>query len=210
MNRTAILTLVSAMILGFTFSAAAQQKIAVIDLEKVVRLHPNTAEDKKAYEKTFKEFEAEKETLQAKAKAAAKEFETAAREASNQALSEAKRKDAAEKALNLRDAALRAEKEAIETIRDRQRQLDAQERKMLKRTVDEIELAIKRFSEAKGIDLVLPLPSARSGVGAVIYSKPELDITSDIMKVIGIPEPQPISSDVVAVPGAVPAGAKAD
>lgn len=200
MKRFPLLTLVSAIAVFMSVSAAAQQKIAVIDLEKIVRLHPNTAEDKKAYEKVFKEFSAEKDELQAAALKARKEFETAAREAVNPALSDSRRKEAEASAIAKRDAALLAEKTAIEKVRERQRQLDDQEREMLKRTVDQIELAIKRYSEAKGFDLVLPLPSAKSAIGAVIYSKPELDITKDIMDVIGIKVPDPVSSEAVAVP----------
>ena len=181
-----VLAAVLALFLSLT--ASAQQKIAVVDLEKLIRLHPNTAEDKKQLEATLKDYNKQKEQLQSVAAATRKAFEAAVREATNPALSEAAKQKAEAAALEKRQAALEADRNAAEEIRKLQRDLNAQELKMLKRTSDEIERAVAAYAKGNGIDLVLQLPSKLSPGAGVVYSKPEMDITAAIMELMGIPE----------------------
>ena len=65
MRNLSIHFLAAVLALSVTATAYAQQKIAVVDLEKLIRLHPNTAEDKKTLEGTIKDFNKQKEQLQA-------------------------------------------------------------------------------------------------------------------------------------------------
>ncbi len=190
MRNMSIHFLAAVLALSFTATAYAQQKIAVVDLEKLIRLHPNTAEDKKTLEVTLKDFNKQKEQLQALAASTRKAFEEAAREATNPALSESARKKAEAVAIDKRQAALEAARGAEEKIRELQRELNKQEMKMLKRTSDIIERAIAAYARGNGIDLVLQLPSRLSAGTGVIYSKPEMDITGEIMKLLGIEEPE--------------------
>ena len=184
-----VLAAVLALFLSLT--ASAQQKIAVVDLEKLIRLHPNTAEDKKQLEATLKDYNKQKEQLQSVAAATRKAFEAAVREATNPALSEAAKQKAEAAALEKRQAALEADRNAAEEIRKLQRDLNAQELKMLKRTSDEIERAVAAYAKGNGIDLVLQLPSKLSPGTGVVYSKPEMDITAAIMELMGIPDEEP-------------------
>ena len=190
MRNWSIHFLAAVLALSFTATAYAQQKIAVVDLEKLIRLHPNTAEDKKTLEATLKDFNKQKEQLQALAASTRKAFEEAAREATNPALSESARKKAETVAMDKRQAALEAARGAEEKIRELQRELNKQEMKMLKRTSDIIERAIAAYARGNGFDLVLQLPSRLSAGTGVIYSKPEMDITADVMKLLGIEEPE--------------------
>ncbi len=190
MRNMSIHFLAAVLALSFTATAYAQQKIAVVDLEKLIRLHPNTAEDKKTLEGTLKDFNKQKEQLQALAASTRKAFEEAAREATNPALSESARKKAEAVALDKRQAALEAARGAEEKIRELQRELNKQEMKMLKRTSDIIERAIAAYARGNGFDLVLQLPSRLSAGTGVIYSKPEMDITAEVMKLLGIEEPE--------------------
>ena len=189
MRNLSVHFLVALVAIVLTGAAHAQQKIAVVDLEKLIRLHPNTAEDKKTLEGTLKDFNKQKEQLQALAASTRKAYEAAVREATNPALSEAARKKAETAALDKRQAALEADRGASEKIRELQRELNAQELKMLKRTSDIIERAIAAYARGNGIDLVLQLPSRLSAGAGVIYSRPEMDITEEIMKLLGIEEP---------------------
>ena len=190
MRNWSIHFLAAVLALSFTATAYAQQKIAVVDLEKLIRLHPNTAEDKKTLEATLKDFNKQKEQLQSLAASTRKAFEEAAREATNPALSESARKKAETVAMDKRQAALEAARGAEEKIRELQRELNKQEMKMLKRTSDIIERAIAAYARGNGFDLVLQLPSRLSAGTGVIYSKPEMDITADVMKLLGIEEPE--------------------
>ena len=189
MRNWSVHFLVAFLALSVTGAAYAQQKIAVVDLEKLIRLHPNTAEDKKTLEGTLKDFNKQKEQLQALAASTRKAYEAAVREATNPALSEAARKKAEATAMDKRQAALEADRGASEKIRELQRELNAQELKMLRRTSDIIERAIAAYARGNGIDVVLQLPSRLSAGTGVIYSKPEMDITGEIMKLLDIEEP---------------------
>ena len=189
MRTHALPFLAAALALSLSLTASAQQKIAVVDLEKLIRLHPNTAEDKKQLEATLKDYNKQKEQLQSVAASTRKAFEAAVREATNPALSEAAKQKAEAAALEKRQAALEADRNAAEEIRKLQRDLNAQELKMLKRTSDEIERTIAAYAKGNGIDLVLQLPSKLSPGTGVVYSKPEMDITAAIMKLLGIEEP---------------------
>lgn len=183
--------LAAALALFLSLTALAQQKIAVVDLEKLIRLHPNTAEDKKQLEATLKDYNKQKEQLQSVAASTRKAFEAAVREVANPALSEAAKQKAEAAALEKRQAALEADRNAAEEIRKLQRDLNAQELKMLKRTSDVIERAIAAYAKGNGIDLVLQLPSKLSPGAGVVYSKPEMDITAAIMDLMGIPDEEP-------------------
>ncbi len=198
MRNLSIHFLAAILALSVTATAYAQQKIAVVDLEKLIRLHPNTAEDKKTLEATLKDFNKQKEQLQALAASTRKAFEEAAREATNPALSESARKKAETVAMDKRQAALEAARGADDKIRELQRELNKQEMKMLKRTSDIIERATAAYARGNGIDLVLQLPSRLSAGTGVIYSKPEMDITEEIMKLLGIEEPEEDDADAAS------------
>ena len=161
--------------------------IAVVDLEELVRLHPNTASDKKLLEQTLKEFTAQKEQLQTRFDSARKAFEEAVREVQNPALSEKAKKKAEDEALTRRTAAVEAERELTETVRSLQRQLTDQEVRMLKRTTAEIEEAVAAYARTQKLALVLQLPGEKIGaVSGVLYAAPPMNITTNIMKLMGI------------------------
>lgn len=184
-HRFPILMSVLAVLLAV--SASAQQKIAVVDLEKLIRLHPNTIADKELLEATLKDYSAQKEQLQSVAISTRKAYEEAIREASNAALSESAKQKAEAAAMEKRQAAIEADRNAAEKVRELQRSLNEQEMRMLKRTSDVIERAVNAYAKGKGIDLVLQLPSGKLGaISGVIYSNENMDITPDIMKLLGI------------------------
>ena len=195
MRNISFSLLAAALALVLSATANAQPKIAVVDLEKLIRLHPNTADDKKLLEATLKNYNKQKEQLKSLAASTAKAFEAAYAETKNPALSEAARKKAEDAAIEKRKAALEADRNASEKIREMQRDLNAQELKMLKRTSDIIEGVIGEYARENGIDLVLQLPSKLSPGAGVIYSKPEMDITAEIMKKMDIPDEEPAPED---------------
>ncbi|MGI6098295.1 MAG: OmpH family outer membrane protein [Lentisphaerae bacterium] len=185
MRNCVLILLATACLAGTVFGQAPT--IAVVDLEELVSLHPNTAADKKLLEQTLKEFTAEKEELKERFEKARDAFEEAVKEVQNPALSEKAKKKAEDEALKRRTAALNAEREMSERVRALQRQLTEQEVRMLKRTASEIEDAIAGYARAKKIDLVLQLPGEKLGaVSGVLYAAPPLNITTNIMTLLGI------------------------
>ena len=179
----------------------AQSKVAVINLGKLIELHPNTARDKAVLEATLKDFAAQRDQLKAEVMLKRKEFEEAARAVDNPALSDKARAEAKANLLAKRDIALEAEKNTTEKVRDLQKQLTEQEIRMLKITSDEIRDATKAYAKKHGIDVVLQGPDPKHQiVSSVFYSNPAVDITKPIMDLLGIKEP----------PAEVPSDDKAD
>ena len=180
----------AALALSIASAAYAQQRIAVVDFEKLVRLHPNTADDKRQLEATLKDYNAQKEQLQNVAVSTRKAFEEAAREAANPALSDSARQKAEATALEKRQAALEADRNAAEKVRELQRDLNEQEMRMLRRTSQIIERAISAYAKGNNIDIVLQLPSRLGAGSGVVYNKDDADITSAVMALLGIEEPK--------------------
>ncbi len=166
---------------------AQTPSIAVIDIEELVQLHPNTKGDKKLLEETLRDYSGQKEQLALRLKEARKAFESSVEEVRNPALSEKAKKRAEDEALERREAALEAEREYDETVRALQRQLTEQEVRMLRRTTTEIEEAVAAYAKAKQIDLVLQLPGEKLGAASgVMFAAPSLNITTNIMELLGI------------------------
>ena len=184
---TTKLKVVFSVAVAVAFSVFAETKFATIDLEQIVKLHPNTEADKKLLEKTLQEYTSQADAAEAAALAARKALEAAANEVRNPALSEKARKTAEADAKAKYEAARTAEQTLVETKRNLQRRLTEQEVMMLKRTIDEIEDVIAKYAKEKGLSAVVPTTGAKLGVSpAFIWSDPALDITADIMKIMKI------------------------
>ena len=116
--------------------AFAETKIATIDIEKIVRLHPNTASDKKLLQKTLQDYQAEAEALESAALAARKAFDSAAENMRNPALGEKARKAAEDDAKQKYEAARAAERAFLEKKQGLQRSLTDQEVRMQRLLTD--------------------------------------------------------------------------
>ncbi len=199
--RVWTLPLVLGILSVMTIMARAQNTVAVVDLEELIRLHPNTVADKKLLEETLKEFNAQKDELRQKVEETRREYESAVAEERNPALNEKARQDLARMTENRRASAMEAEREYGETVRSLQRQLTDQEVRMLKRTASEIEAEVAAYARKNGLQLVLQLPGRKMGAASgVIFAADALDITSAIMKQMGIDPPPPEQDDAVQVP----------
>lgn len=182
------IALLAAGLIGITGAAfAAELKVGVIDIEELVRLHPNTAGDKKLLEQTLKDYGERRERLQTQAEDARKAFEAAVKEAQNPALGEKARQRLEEEAMKKRETAVSTDREYTETVRRLQRDLTDQEVRMLKRTTAEIEQVVGAYSREQGLQLVLQLPGRKLGASSgVVFAEPGLDITAAIMQRMGI------------------------
>jgi Skp family chaperone for outer membrane proteins len=199
-------------------ASAADQPVAVVDMERLVRLHPNTASDKKLLEQTLKDFTEQKDALQRDAEATRKAYEAAVKEAQNPALSDKARQRQEEDAQRKREAALKAERDYAETVRSLQRQLAEQELRMLRRTRDAIAESVAAVARERRLSLVLELPGRKLGnASGVAYSEPSLDITAAVMQRLGIQpgampedddEPAAARSATNARPAAASGGAR--
>jgi len=180
------LTVLSVLLVG---TAAADAKIGVVDMSKLVQAHPDTAEADELLEKQADEFEMEKDEYLSRFNAMREDFEKARAEASNKALSEEarekKRDEAREKLVALEEF----QQEIRETTLKRQKQLTDQGDRMRRRIVGKIVEVVDKYASDNGYALILDTANrGLSGVESVIYADEKLDVTDAILKLITEPD----------------------
>jgi Skp family chaperone for outer membrane proteins len=163
---------------------AQSVSVAVVDLEELIRLHPNTARDKKVLEQTLKDYKAEGEDLQRRIEALQEDFEKARKEAQDPALSDKARRVAEESAARKGEELSAASRQARDKMQLRQQMLSEQQMRMVRTTTEDIREAVGKYAAERKVLLVLPQ-------AAVLYQDKALDITDAVMKRMNIQRPPP-------------------
>jgi Skp family chaperone for outer membrane proteins len=165
---------------------SADVKIAVVDMARLVRAHGDTAPADAMLEKQMDEFRDEQKDMEVQYEKVKKTFDDARKEATDKALSEEAREgkmQVAEKKLtDVRDY----ERKIRETLSARQKQISDDSLRLRKRIVGKIREAVQEYAAKKGYTLVLDTAALSvSGVEIVLYSSDKVDITDDMLKIIG-------------------------
>lgn len=160
-------------------------KLAVLDMEKAVRAHPDTADAEDLLKRQLKEYEDEQEELQTKGEAMRKELEAARDAADDRALGEAEREKRLEELKEKLMVLRQHEQRQRETRQSRQRELTEQEARMLKRILGKVQEVVGAYAAEKGYTLVLDAAARNpGGVPTVVYAAAETDITAAIVKLV--------------------------
>lgn len=192
MKKTLTRAAVAALAATFALGASAEMKIATLDIEKIVDLHPDTARNRVDLKETLDDYQAEVARLEDAAVAAGKAAKASIEESRNPALGEKARKRAEEEAEKNVEIARTAEREFAKKRAERQRDLNEQEARMLRVTIRQVEAEVAKYAKEKGISLVLPITGSRIGIApAVVWADEALDITADIMAILGIEDKEP-------------------
>ena len=162
---------------------ASELKVAVVDVARVMAAHPSTQAADELLQKQLREFEVEQKEMLKEGEALKDAYDTALQEASDRALSEAGRASKQKAAAKTR-AELRAfEQQYVETIRERQKQLNDQENRMRRRIIDKVETLVQEAAEDGGYTLVLDASSRGvAGAKTVLAHAEALDITEAVLK----------------------------
>lgn len=168
--KTMVLLAVAAL-----FSVTAWAKgIAVVEMEKVLEAHPNTPNDKKLLETTLEDYSKERDALRKVLEEKQAALEKMVKSAQNPMLAPAK---AAELKKTCEDAYQELEQArdgAEMQMQQRSRELSELERRLIKRTSDEVTELIKVYAQEQGFDAVIYK-------NVVPYVAAELDITQQII-----------------------------
>lgn len=190
MKKLTILATAAAAVLAI--NATAETRIAVIDIEKIVDLHPDTKHNREILRDTVKDYQGELDSLESSVLAARKAASAAIDESRNPALGDKARQKAEEEAAKKIEAARNIEREYAEKRSEHQKSLNETELRMLRLTVRQIEAAIKEYAKANGLTAVLPSSGSRLGIApAVLWADDSIDITAAIMDKLGLVESQP-------------------
>lgn len=170
---------------------AAPEKIAVVDMEDVMKAFGEFKDAEELLRKELKEFELEQDELLDERDKLKDEFEAAREEASNKALSETAREKQFEKAREKALALKEHERQMRKVAAERQKALAERGGRMRKRIVGKLRSIIQAYAEKNEITLVLDASALGvNGMETLVYSKPELDITPDILKITSDTKPE--------------------
>lgn len=190
MNKASILAAAAAAV--FAMQATAETKIATIDIEKIVDLHPETKHNREILRDTVKDYQGELDSLEGAVIAARKAATAAIDESRNPALGDKARQQKEEEAAKKIEAARGMEREYAEKRSEHQKSLNETELRMLRLTVRQIEAEIRAYAQANGYTAVLPSSGSRLGIApAVLWADDSIDITAAIMARLGLEDRKP-------------------
>lgn len=182
---TAMLVLMAA-----TTASMAAAAIGVVDMEKLVKLHPRTAADRAVLETYVEDFEVEREERVTALKALSEEFEALRAGAEDLSLSEKAAQEKRQLAQVKFDEMRQAERELREIAAQRQKELTSQELRMRTRVIADIKQVVEKVAADKSLDLVLDAGSVGAAdYSAVVYADKAMDltdaVTSELLKNTG-------------------------
>jgi Skp family chaperone for outer membrane proteins len=172
-------------VLAVSGAWAAETKIAVVDMSRVMKEYSETKSAEALLQKQIEEIEAEQKEMMGERDKLRKDFESARESAKDKALSDKEREskmDVAEMRLNaLRDCEIKIR----DTVNQRQKQIADQKMRMQRRIVSKLREIVSKYAANKHISLVMDSAGISiSGVEAVVYNEAGLDITEEILKIV--------------------------
>ena len=180
--KKCLMLILSVLLMSLLPSFAAEQSVVFINLDRAFTEFYKTKLADTQLKEQADEFNGERKSLVDEYEKLQKEFGTIRDEAQNTALSDdvraEKRGLAEEKLVELRDYESR-----IRRFDDsRRKQLDDQSRRMRKRIVEEIQLAVKEYAQTQGYQSVTDSSGqSLNGVEMILYTDPKIDITDTIL-----------------------------
>jgi Skp family chaperone for outer membrane proteins len=147
-------------------------------MEAILEAHPNTPNDKKLLETTLEEYSQERDTLRKVLEEKQAALEKMVKNAQNPMLAPAKAAEMKKSCEAAYQDLEKARENAELQMQQRSRDLSELERRLIKRTSEEIAEHIKAYAKAQGYDAVIYK-------NVVPYVAAELDITQTIITLCG-------------------------
>jgi len=167
--------------------AQTADKVATVDLETVIRLHPETPNNLKTLEDLYKKFERQSEVERAKLEKLQENFKEANDRANDPALSEKVRETNLNIAKEILGDLRKQDEEFRATNVKLQRNLSETEMNLFETTMKEVGAKLEKIAKAKGITLVVNSSVGRMGtpMPVVLYSANTIDLTEELVKAVG-------------------------
>jgi Skp family chaperone for outer membrane proteins len=161
-------------------TVAAEEKIGVVDGQAVVKQYYKTQAATDSLRKLDDELRDAQRRMVAKLSELDEACKKAIAESNDKALSDearAKKREAAEdKLAELKEYEVQVRKSDL----DNRRKMEEQNALMLKPIIQEVRQAVAETAKEKGLTLVLD--GSETGLGAVIFAEPRLDVTDSVVK----------------------------
>lgn len=170
---------------GAVASAADGARVAVVNLEQLLKAHPDTPPAEASLEKMRQEYESERRDMLEERKKLKDAFESARDELENPAISDEARAAKAKVAQERFQALREFERKIGDVSADRQKELNEQGKRLREQIVGKIRVVINQYAKDNKIDIVLNGEDAGlSAFGSVLYREPKLDVTDPVKALI--------------------------
>jgi outer membrane protein len=184
MNMTRKLTFFTALLAAVSLAGAADLKVAVVDMVRVLKVYPEKKAADELLSKQVEEYEAEQKGMVADLEKAKKEFEALRDDAKNKAFSQEVRDKKSEEAETKFGELREKDRKIRETMAERQKQLSDERMRVGKRILTKLREIVGEYAKKQGYTLVIDSSGSDSGVGSVVYHAEKMDITEEIVKLV--------------------------
>ena len=175
------------MVMGLCVAAAlvagAEMKFATVNLETLVKNHPSHESNRTLVKSTADDYRKKMESRQEQAKALVDEGKKLQSDWQNPMLSATAKADLQKKLDGIQRKLFSAQQEMRAEDQHYQEELADLQQRLFRIEKKDIEAKIAAFAKEKGYDLILD-------VAACGFSKPELDVTDEILKAMGVEKPK--------------------
>ena len=171
------------MIAGLCVAAAlvasAAMKVGTVNLETLIKNHPNHESNRTLVKSTADDYRTKMESRQEQAKALMEEGKKIQSDYQNPMLSAAAKSDLQKKMEGLQRKLYALQQEMRADDQHYQEELADLQQRLFKIEKKDVEAKIAEFAKEKGFDLIVD-------VAACGFSRPDLEVTEDILKKMGV------------------------
>lgn len=168
-----------ALAVATAFAAAADMKIAVVNMADLVKLHPQHASNRELVKSTSKDHRAKLDKQQDELKSIMADVKKVQEEYRNPMLSASAKAGLQKKIEGLEQKFMAGRQDLETSMRHYQEELADLESRLMKMETEDLRMKIAAYAKKNGYDLILEKP-------LVGFAKESLDITDEILKVLGV------------------------
>ena len=180
--------LVACMCLAAAAMASAEVKMGTVNLETLVKNHPNHESNRTLVKSTADDYRKKMEARQEQAKSLVDEGKKLQSDWQNPMLSASAKADLQKKLDGIQRKLFAAQQEMRADDQHYQEELADLQQRLFKIEKKDIEAKIAVFAAENGYDLIVD-------VAACGFAKPELDVTDAILKAMGVDKPKAEKAD---------------
>lgn len=200
MQTTMIRAAVAVLLGAALTTVSATEKIAVIDVARVIREYDAARNAEERLEERANEFSVENETMLERHDTLKREFERLRDESLDAALTDAARAGRRRAAEEKLQEVAEYEQEIRETTSLRRRQLEQQRQRVFRSLIETIRAAVARQAEQGGYTMVLDASDVPGSVGAVLYHQSGHDLTAAVIERLNASAAAAARTDVEETP----------
>ncbi len=172
-------------------SGTTEEKIAVIDVERVIQEYDAARVAEARLEERAREYSREREQMMQQYNELQRAFEVLRDESFDQALTEKARQERRTAAEAKMHEIAEYEQKIRTTAGQRRQQLEQQRQRIFTSLLDTIRVAVRRQAEADDVTLVLDASEVTGSVSAVLYHQPGHDMTDAVIERLNAATEQP-------------------